>query len=178
MRRWAHQCCRTRTTASLPALGTRAAPRGFLLQRREREGFESGERVKEKGIRGRKERCSRGVLVRWATPTRWNSGAAPGGDGSERNRGGDGVLLARSIREREKAAEAGRIGWWRRGTLAGATLGHQAGGAIALLLSRRYGRKRETSEEEMGSGREMDRGYVRAWVAAITGAREGAWEMG
>mgnify|MGYP006973724635 CR=1 FL=1 len=93
--------------------------------------------------------------------------------------GGQGWGPAGGIRqERAKAAEAGRIGWWRRGTLAGAALGNQAGGAAALLLWRCYGRKRETSEEEMGSGREMDRGYVRVWVAAITGGREGAWEMG
>ena len=167
MRRWAHQCCRTRAVASLPASGTRAAPRGFLLQRREREGFESGEREsqREREPGEENERCSRGVLVRWATPTRWNSGAAPGGDGSERNRGGDGALLARSGRERAKAAEVGRIGWWVRGTLAGAALGNQAGGAAALLLSRRYGRKRETSEEEMGSGREMDRARFKVRLA-------------
>ena len=96
----------------------------------------------------------------------------------EENRGGDGALLAGSGREWARAAEVGRIGWWRRGTMAGAALENQAGGAAALLLWRRYGRKRETSEEEMGSGREMDRGYVRAWVAAITGGREGAWETG
>ena len=76
VRRWAHQCCRIRAVASLPASGTSATPRASceMGQRQERDL-----RYREK-CRRRKGRDDTGLICGvwsiWRTRLEWEADAA------------------------------------------------------------------------------------------------------